>query len=409
MSDLTKAITLLRSPQTIRERSKQLFDRAMQGQSSYFAIDLTKLAACCDYVLELTKQNQPDLNVPFHSRWRHFEVGGIDRLAQLKKHQQFPKDTLEQGRLFYELTIISVLLDAGAGSQWQYFERASNQHYDRSEGLAIASFDMFIEGLFSSDTKPQADYVGLKNIDELKIAKAMQVTEANPLNGLAGRSQLIQSLATVMENHPEIFAKTQRLGALYDHIVSQAKNNTINAADVLAVILKTFATIWPGRISLDNENLGDVWQHSAIQGTKYTEQLIPFHKLSQWLSYSLLEPLQWQGFQITGLEQLTGLAEYRNGGLMIDFGLLLVKDQHLLEQPQAADSEAIIEWRAITICLLDLLWHQALEQLNKNAQQFPLVAFLEAGTWKAGRALAKQKRPESCSPPISIVSDGTVF
>lgn len=34
---------------------------------------------------------------------------------------------------------------------------------------------------------------------------------------------------------------------------------------------------------------------------------------------------------------------------------------------------------------------------------------LEGGTWTAGRKIAKEKRPETCGPPIVIVSDGTVF
>ena len=51
--------------------------------------------------------------------------------------------------------------------------------------------------------------------------------------------------------------------------------------------------------------------------------LVPLHKLSQWLAYSLIEPLIEAGFSITEIDGLTGLAEYRNGGLFIDAGVLV--------------------------------------------------------------------------------------
>jgi hypothetical protein len=44
-----------------------------------------------------------------------------------------------------------------------------------------------------------------------------------------------------------------------------------------------------------------------------------------------------------------------------------------------------------------------------SESDLPLVKVLEGGTWTAGRKIAKEKRPETCGPPIVIVSDGTVF
>jgi hypothetical protein len=43
-----------------------------------------------------------------------------------------------------------------------------------------------------------------------------------------------------------------------------------------------------------------------------------------------------------------------------------------------------------------------------SAGDFPLGALLEGGTWAAGRKLAKEKRSDS-APPLTIISDGTVF
>ena len=42
-----------------------------------------------------------------------------------------------------DLFLVSVLLDAGAGTQW-YFKSAENGRiYKRSEGIAVASLEMF--------------------------------------------------------------------------------------------------------------------------------------------------------------------------------------------------------------------------------------------------------------------------
>lgn len=91
-------------------------------------------------------------------------------------------------------------------------------------------------------------------------------------------------------------------------------------------MLEGLGDIWPGRLTVNGENLGDVWSHPKLgDGPDPKDEsaaLVPFHKLSQWLTYSLIEPLEEAGIEVVGVEELTGLAEYRNGGLLIDAGLL---------------------------------------------------------------------------------------
>ena len=79
---------------------------------------------------------------------------------------------------------------------------------------------------------------------------------------------------------------------------------------------------------------------------------MPFHKLSQWLTYSLLEPFEWAGVTVTGLDALTGLPEYRNGGLLIDIGILRPVEPDALARRYTAGDEFIVEWRALTVALL---------------------------------------------------------
>jgi hypothetical protein len=180
------------------------------------------------------------------------------------------------------------------------------------------------------------------------------------------------------------------------------------ASTVLTAVLEGLGNIWPGRLSLAGVNLGDVWLHPALIGDNPIDQYVPFHKLSQWLSYSLLEPLQELGLEITGLDELTGLPEYRNGGLCLDLGLLEAKDSAILQEWHSPGSELIVEWRSLTVSLLDRIAATIRQQLNLTATQLPLVKVLQGGTWTAGRRIAAELR-EGGVPPIQIESDGTVF
>jgi hypothetical protein len=42
-----------------------------------------------------------------------------------------------------DLFLVSVLLDAGAGTQWSYKSLENGRIYRRSEGIAVASLEMF--------------------------------------------------------------------------------------------------------------------------------------------------------------------------------------------------------------------------------------------------------------------------
>ena len=134
---------------------------------------------------------------------------------------------------------------------------------------------------------------------------------------------------------------------------------------------------------------------------------MPFHKLSQWLAYSLLEPFEWAGVTVTGLDALTGLPEYRNGGLLLDSGVLAPKDAALLNRTWQVGDEFIVEWRALTVALLDELAPRVRNILGKTETEMPLACVLEGGTWAAGRVLAQQLR--GGLPPIDLASDATVF
>jgi hypothetical protein len=407
-----ETIEYLRTPAAIRQKCDRLFDLASENKLRYFRVDLSQLDKAANYVIDTTREQYPDFNIPFHSRWRHFEADNLPRLAELDADlAQF--SLIEQAKIKFDLAIISVLLDAGAGADWQYCEPESGQVYRRSEGLAIASLRMFCQGVFSSnpDFPWQADSRGLSQLKLETLAAGFQVSPDNPLVGLTGRLELLQRLGNAICQHPLLFgSENPRPGNLAKYLLDSRVSGvkTVNAVVVLSAVLTGFGEIWPGRYAIGGVNLGDVWRHRALTGENLGDEFVPFHKLSQWLTYSLLEPLQELGLEVAGLDELTGLPEYRNGGLCLDIGLLRAKDSAIFEQSYLPGSEVIVEWRSLTVNLLDKIAAAIREKLHLSADQLPLVKILQGGTWSAGRKIATELRAGGV-PPIQIESDGTVF
>src|SRR3989442_12499932 len=77
------AVAYLRSPAAIRERCQQVLELACADRLHHFAYHPDKLPEVADYVAAVTREAFPNLEVPFHILWRHFAVGGIDRVEKL--------------------------------------------------------------------------------------------------------------------------------------------------------------------------------------------------------------------------------------------------------------------------------------------------------------------------------------
>jgi hypothetical protein len=387
----------------VRHGCAQIMALAESGKATHFTWHPEQLEQVARYVADTIKLQYPDLKVPYHSRWRHFEAGGIDRWPQLAAVAGL-RDS-ERARTRIDLVIPSVLLDAGAGAQWRYVDHANHVELARSEGLGVASLALFAGGAFSADRKQplRTDASALAGLSEQTVAAAFQVSERNTLVGLAGRVQMLRRLGEVAIATPAVFGPTRRLGKLFDYLADHARDKQIEASFILETLLRALGPVWPGRIVLDGVSLGDCWRHPDVDGG-----LLPFHKLTQWLTYSMLEPLEEAGLQVIGLDQLTGLPEYRNGGLLLDLGLLVPRDPAFCRDSLTVDHPAVVEWRALTVIALDRVADAVRAQLGVSAEAFPLARVLEGGTWAAGRRIAKERRPGG-PPPVNIVSDGTVF
>ncbi len=409
-SERDVALSLL-SASAVRERAREMLTLGRADALPHFRVDATKIETTADYVADVIRMNYPDLRVPLHARWRHFVFGGRDLWAEIAGKASW-RDAAAKARAAFDLAIVSVLLDAGAGPDWRYRDDATGLITSRSEGLALASLRMVEAGLFSADVRDplRVDAARLVTLTSDELAHGFQINASNPLAGLDGRAALLVRLGRAMADNPEVFASKDaaRAGGLFDHLAAIADNNTLPAPMILRSLLLHLGTIWQNRLTLDGVPLGDCWRHSAITRADASNGLVPLHKLSQWLSYSLIEPLQQAGIAVTDIDGLTGLAEYRNGGLFIDAGVLVLRDAQAALSPIAVDAELVVEWRALTVALLDALLPLVRGHLGVTSAAFPLGSLLEGGTWAAGRKIAKEKRTHG-APPLTIISDGTVF
>jgi hypothetical protein len=408
--EASAALALLNAG-AVRERAHRMLAIALDDGLPNFRIHPEKMDGVVDLVLQTTRDAYPSFDVPFHSRWRHFVANNNNRWAAVADRMRW-SDPRVRARAEFDLAIVSVFLDAGAGPAWRYRDPKSGLAIGRSEGLGLASLAMFESGAFSANPHDplRADANALANLGVADLEHGLQVSDENPLVGLQGRVDLLRRLGQLVASKPDIFGRndTPRPGGLFDHLAARAEKSRLPAPVILSELLEQLGPIWPSRLTLGGIALGDCWRHPSLTTSDATNGLVPLHKLSQWLAYSLIEPLQTAGIEVTDIDGLTGLAEYRNGGLFIDSGVLAFRDQVDAQREHEVASALVVEWRALTVALLDRLAGDLRQRLGLDAVSLPLAKVLQGGSWAAGRLLARERRVDA-SPPVKVISDGTVF
>lgn len=386
----------------VRAQCGRVTERVRNGGGQFLVND-DALDECAAHVVDVTRSRYPDLDIPYHSRWRHFRTPTATALEERLLTHLADLDPLESARVGFDLVIPSVLLDAGAGPDWAFHAPDAAEPIGRSEGLGLASLDMFLDGTFSTDSTPRTDADALRSLTKDHLELGFQVNDANPLVGVEGRTELLRSLGATMSADPTRFPNG-RPGDLVD-LVCRDGATTISARALLGAVLDALTPVWPsGRTLGAPFDLGDAWHYPPFGSGP--DAIIPFHKLSQWLTYSLAETCERSGIGVTGMDRLTGLPEYRNGGLLLETGVLSLRDPSAAEGVHAPGSELIVEWRALTISLLDEIADRVRSRLDRP--DMLLAEILEGGTWAAGRVLAFQRDPAG-TPPLHLDSDGTVF
>lgn len=409
MADLPPSVAALMNAASVRARASEMLRLAREDRLLAWRLDETRLDPCADYVVETIRQNYPGLDIPFHARWRHFTAAGRDLWSELDAATAWP-DAEARLAAAFDLAIVSVLLDAGAGPDWRFREPVTGLAIGRSEGLGLASLAMFREGLFSAvpGAPLRVDGRALSRLDEAALARGFQAGPGNPMVGLSGRAGILRALGARLGQLGGEGSLAGRPGQIAGWALARARRDRfVEAASLLEDVLALMHGVWPDRPGAVPGG-GDMWRHPLIGGEGEARGAVPFHKLSQWLSYSLIEPLQAAGVAVTDIDGLTGLPEYRNGGLLMDTGVVVLRDPADAARPHDVGSVLVVEWRALTVALLDALADRVRARLGRDAQSMPLARVLEGGTWSAGRRIARERR-DGGGPPLAIVSDGTVF
>ena len=417
----------LLSAAAVRRVARRVYNLALDSSLGDWAVNMDRLPLTADFVAKVVRDRYPTLRPPFHARWRHFVFGGKDLWREIaarggggvagadrsRADAVLRENSARVARAAFDLAITSVLLDAGAGADWRYRDAATGLTAVRSEGLALASLRWFERGGLSDDARDplRADAAALCRIDAGAVDDAFQSSDGNRLQGASGRAALLNRLGSAMLVRPDLFASADlpRPGGLFDVLAARASSDgRIAAATILEVLLAGLGPIWPNRPTLDGVPLGDCWLHPALRGDRPADRFVPLHKLSQWLAYSLIEPLEHAGLTVVDVGGLTGLAEYRNGGLFVDMGVLVPRDFAEVSRAHDVSDSFVVGWRALTVALLDEVAPMVASRLDLTAAEFPLARVLEGGTWAAGRLIAREKRADA-GPPFQISSDGTVF
>lgn len=201
------------------------------------------------------------------------------------------------------------------------------------------------------------------------------------------------------------------------------------------VLMNGLSPIWPSnRTALNGVALGDAWPCQAMPqpGTSPKvspfpnsnnaaawESILPFHKLTQWLTYSLMQPMQnLLKMHFAGTELLTGLPEYRNGGLFVDMGVLTLKKEdaergllHYSDYCRRTGSggvevapmfepsdDVVVEWRGVTVGFLDKLCVEVNKALHSElaGNELTLPQLLEAGSWRVSNNFLIRRTKVEC-------------
>jgi hypothetical protein len=360
----------LHDPGTIRARCAAIVRSVEAGVSPSFTIDRSRLPAVAERVAALTLRRFPDLVIPFHSRWRHFEAGGVNRKAELDTALA-GLSVADRARAHFDLTVVSVLLDAGAGADWRYTESAATtapatpRPVDDPDAL-LAALDRSASAAAhtpapaaAAEPAPPRDRRScLQHAPKawawpafaLSWRAVFQPTPASP----AVRTQRPCATCrcggpacTIFQSSPQQpdgrpgrprqpcwrgWARRCKTEATRDGLQARPRSADLRPphrrrqraprcprSEVLGEVLRCLSPIWPSGSKVQGLAGRRCLVHTAGQAAavgktaprqvdRTTDGWVPFHKLSQWMSYSLLEPLQWAGVTVTGLEALDGPA-----------------------------------------------------------------------------------------------------
>ncbi len=415
------AATELRTTRAVRERCGQLLDRARLGHSAWFEVDEAALPALADRLAETAPHvERAHRGLPY-AFWRHLDAG-LPRWRATLDPLTAALPPGEQAHAWVDLAALGALaIDPGrdgpagwaytdvteARHAWQPRRAPGGRRLAGPAGLACALFHAFTAGLFSGrpDRPCQADALGLRAVVDDRLAQAFQVHPGNPLPGLPALAIQLRRLGEILSEQAEVFGDEGRPAGLFDLLVTPyglgvPPTADVDAHDLLSQLLATLCPVLAGTPSPGGIALGDCWRHPAVRGPGPSDGWVPFHERLQWMARSLLAPFEWAGVHTRGLAGLTPLAHAAHGSLLLDAGVLRLRNPALATTAWRPGDEIVVEWRALTVALVERAWTQARAATGTGA-----ATDFEGVSTQAGLELARQLR--AGRPALAVGGTGT--
>ncbi len=215
-----RAFSLL-SAQAVRERAQRMLALGLDDRLPHFAVDLERLDEAVDLVIETTRQNYPSLDMPFHSRWRHFVFDGDDRWAAIDKEANW-RDDAARGARGVRSRHRQRSARCWRRAAWRYRDpatgRASAARRDwRSRASHVRRRHFLVESgrsVAGRRRRPDAPADAI-------VGDGLQVSRSNPLVGMTGRADLLRRLGALVAAKPEIFGRNDRRGRAACSIISR--------------------------------------------------------------------------------------------------------------------------------------------------------------------------------------------
>ena len=273
----------------------------------------SRLIRCATFVARHHPAQLPDARRALPCPLAAFRGGRLRPLGDARPRHDLADRTPPRRASAFDLAIASVLLDAGAGPDWRYREDVSGESFARSEGLAVASFDMFASGALlraRPATRLRADARGAGGADRRSAGSGVPGRRRTiPSSGSRAARALLRRLGETVAANPAVFGRADEPRPGRPVRPSRRAGGERHAA----------GRGHPGRrcwsISARSGRGASRWAASTsatpggirqVEAADATSGLMPFHKLSQWLAYSLIEPLQDAGIGVSGIDALTG-------------------------------------------------------------------------------------------------------
>ena len=315
---------MLHDAAAVRERCGMVYRWVADGRSPHFTLDESRLTAVAGYVADVTRDAYPDLKIPYHSRWRHFSAGGVDRWGELAARTRYRRSRTRAHR---RRPGNGERPARRRGRQRLALPRPQDRPCLHTFGGTCGCQPRICSARASSPPTRTIPCASIMPRLRASMPRRWRATfKSIAIIRWSDWSSAARCCAAWAPRWPSgriMFGHTPaRPGNLIDYLLTIADRRRISASFVLATLLESLSSIWPSGLTIDGFAVGDAGRHPAARTQDRTDRIVPFHKLSQWLTYSLLEPLEAAGLGVERLHELTALPEYRNGGLLVDLGVI---------------------------------------------------------------------------------------